>query len=200
MTVIVKGSQVIGQCAPKTIVKSRYAIKEVNPKYYGKINVIQDYDNRTVNSAEASTLEEQLHTTIFKYYKTDGNFERAFSSEFPSGVGENDRKVFLKNLTSVFSYLVDNNIDTDNIKLFFGCINLSTIIVGCLYGLCYKKPDAEIKNGKRFFDTLKRFCYEKDEYLKLISEKVDHPLSGVHFAGDMLSEFCEEICEVLKKP
>ena len=184
------------------IIKKRYAINGVNPAYYTNFNV-NDINNAVeqINETQRKfssimSLDKELQVKVFDSYKTYGDFTHAFDKNFANDLDNSD--LFFQNLKAVFSYLVSNNINTDEISLFWST-NLSVFIVACVFGILIKCPDAKIKNGKKFYDYVKNYAYEKNEYLRLVSEKSEHPICGMDFFANFLKELCDEVDETLKK-
>ena len=184
------------------VVKSRYALNEVNPDYYTTFNVddvndaVEQINETQRKFSSIMSLDRELQVKVFDSYKTYGDFTHAFDKNFAKDLDNSD--LFFQNLKAVFSYLASNNINTDEISLFWST-NLSVFIVSCVFGILMKCPDAKIKNGKKFYDYVKNFAYEKNEYLRLMCEKSSHPISGLDFLSNILSEFYENVAEILNK-
>jgi hypothetical protein len=168
-----------------SVVSGSYAIKNVNPAYYSYFHV--DKENLILSTVSTSN--------IYLSYITYGNFDMLLKAS--PVIEENANDAFIHNLTCVFNYLRDNNINTDEQGLGNYNLDMSWIIVTVLLIASFKVPDCLIKNGKKFYDYVKSYVDGKKEYLAMVESKVDTPVSAINVIVEPL---CQEVVDILKKP
>ena len=182
-------SFVLGKYLPAKntpLVNTRYAVKAVNPAFYGRF-VVKD-------EGIGDLIQSMASTNIYKSYIITGSFDELLKAS--SAISENSSDTFIKNLTSVFNYLRDNNINTDEFQICDG-LDMSIVIVAVVLVASFKCPDCFIKNGKKFYDYVVGYINTHKEYYSMVTSKIQsHPIS----AFDVLVQpLCDEVVEILKK-
>lgn len=165
------------------VVDSRYAIKNVNPSFYSYIHVDE----------EKLILNTVVTSNVYLSYVTSGNFNDLLNAS--KALNEYANETFIHNLTCVFNYLRDKNINTDEIFIGTYKLDMSWVIVTVLLVAAFKEPDSLVKNGKKFYDYVKLYVDDKKEYLSLIESKVDTPVSAINVIVEPL---CKEVVDILK--
>lgn len=167
------------------LVNTRYTIKNVNPAFYSHF-VVED-------NQIGKILASMPNTNIYRSYITTGSFDELLKAS--SAINENANDTFIKNLTSVFNYLRDNNINTDEFQVYDG-VDMSIIIVAVLLVTSFKCPDCLIKNGKKFYDYVVGRVNSHKEYYILVASKIqNHVISGFDV---IVQPLCNEVVEILK--
>ena len=167
------------------LVNTRYTIKNVNPAFYGHF-VVED-------NQIGKMLASMPNTNIYRSYIITGSFDELLKAS--SAIRENTSDTFIENLTSVFSYLRDNNINTDEFQICDG-IDMSIVIVAVMLVVSIKCPDCFIKNGKKFYDYVVGYINSHKEYYSMVTSKIQsHPISAFDV---LVSPLCDEVVEILK--
>lgn len=167
------------------LVNTRYTIKNVNPAFYAHFVV---EDNQIVK-----ILASMPNTNIYRSYITTGSFDELLKAS--SAINENANDTFIKNLTAVFNYLRDNNINTDEFQVYDG-LDMSIVIVAVVLVASFKCPDCLIKNGKKFYDYVVGRVNSHKEYYILVASKIqNHVISGFDV---IVQPLCDEVVEILK--
>lgn len=165
------------------VVDSRYAIKNVNPSYYSYIHVDE----------EKLILNTVVTSNIYLSYITYGNFDMLLKAS--PVIEENSSDTFIKNLTSVFNYLRDKKINTDEFQICDG-LDMSIVIVAVVLVVSIKCPYCFIKNGKKFYDYVVGYINSHKEYYSMVTSKIQsHPISAFDV---LVSPLCDEVVEILK--